>query len=219
MALPHSKNIYSYPARFQFGQSGAPCNGSSCCTDTVIQMIVEYYKDRTYSLAYIRKVAQAKTSYNERPCTGINHIEVLNALQALGVTHYKVAFGISHLFVAQKVVTGPVLVGVHYGTYPTKARKCHHSGIRNAEVSGKTDCGFNGAHAVLAIGKRVHKDSRGNALHTDMYVRDPDHHTASRPEKPVYDRFRLSDLSITMKNLPRYTAFSKTYAIYPTRKK
>jgi len=218
MALPHSKNIFDYPARFQFGQAGAPCGGSSCCTDTVIQMIVEFYKEKTYSLSYIRKVAQSETSYNEAPCTGINSVEVGVALRKLGVTHYKVANGVDHLFVAKKIETGPVLVGIHYGSYPSAYNKCH-SGRHGAEYHGKTDCGFRGTHAVLAIGKRAHRDVAGKYLHTDIYTRDPDHNSASRQEKPNFDRIRLSDLALAMKNLPKYTAFKNTYCIYPTQKK
>lgn len=216
MALPHSTNIFKYPARFQFRQANAPCNGSSCCTDTCIQMIVEYYKEKSYSLAYIRKVAQAKTSFDERPCTGINHIEVLNALNAFGLSHYNVAFGIDQNFVYQKLKIGPVLVGVHYGSYPTKKGKCYKRGIRHAEISGKTDCGFNGSHAILAIGARRHLNSSGVYQHMDIYTRDPDHNSPARPEKPPYDLIRASDLGLAMKNLPKYTAFSQTYCVYPT---
>lgn len=219
MALPHTKNIFSYPARFQFGQSGAPCGGSSCCTDTCIQMIVEYYKEKTYSLATIRRLAQTGTSYNEAPCTGINSVEVLNALNRLGIHHYRVAKGVDANFVKRKVAIGPVLVGVHYGSYPTKKGKCYSRGIKNAEISGKTDCPFRGAHAVLAIGQRPHLHSDGTFAHTDFFTRDPDHHSPARPEKPAYDRITGTSLGIAMKNLPKYTRFSSTYVIYPTQKK
>lgn len=216
MALPHSLNILDYPARFQFGQAGAPCNGQSCCTDTCIQMIVEYYKERTYTLSQVRTAAQAKTSFDERPCTGINYIEVLNALNALGVTHYKAGFGSTWSDVWQYLDYGPVLVGTHYGSYPNAANgKC---GTTNrAEISGKTDCTFTGAHAVLAVGKRYH--TVNGVTHKDFLVRDPDHASAARPEKPNFDRMTAGQLSRTMVNLPKYTPFTNTYIIYPTRKK
>jgi hypothetical protein len=220
MALPHSKRIFLYPARFQFGQSGAPCGGSSCCTDTVIQMIVEYYKDRTYSLSQIRKYAQAKTGFNENSCTGINHVEALNALKAMGVLHYKVVFGVGADFVYQKMQIGPVLVGVYYGSYPPirGGNTIRGKALHYAELNGKTDFPFRGAHAVLAIGGRKHIID-GKVHHRDVYIRDPDHNSPSRPEKPPYDRIRLGDLSKAMWDLPKYTPFSQTYCIYPTRKK
>ncbi len=217
MTLPHSKDILKYPARYQF-QTGAPCSGSSCCTDTTIQMIVEYYKDKTYSLSYIRKVAQAKTNFNEHPCTGINYVEVLNALNALGVTHYRVGWQVDAKDIINKVAIGPTIVGVYYGNYPkNRSGKC---GLPNrAEANGKTDCPFHGAHAVLAIKRVNHLTAAGKYAHTDMLVRDPDHHSSARPEKPIYDRITLTQLDKTMKALPPNTPFTHTYCIYPTKRK
>ena len=183
--------------------------------------MVEYYKDKTYSLATIRRLAQAKTSYNEGPCTGINPIEALNALDSLvGKGLYRVGTGVDAKFVQHKATIGPVLVGVHYGSYPTKKGKCgRRYNLRHAEISGKTDCSFTGAHAVVVIGSKIHRSSTGKYLHTDMYARDPDHNSPTRPEKPAYDKFRRRDLLIAMRNLPRKTAFQQTFVIYPTRRK
>lgn len=210
MTLPHSTNILDYPARYQF-QTNAPCGGSSCCTDCVIQMIVEYYKEKTYSLSYIRKVAQAKTSFNESPCTGINYIEVLNALNTLGVTHYRYGSNVSASTVLSKTAIGPVLVGVWYGNYPNSVRGT--CGEPHASHAGRTDCGFKGSHAVLALRKDLYNGG------TSVLTRDPDHHSAARPEHPTFDRITLGQLSNTMLALPRNTAFSSTYCIYPTRRK
>jgi hypothetical protein len=215
LALAHSLRVLDYPARFQF-QSGAPCYGSSCCTDTTIQMVVEYYKERTYSLSYIRSKAQALTSYDERACTGINHIEVLNALRALGVSHYRVAFGIDTAFIKSKLAIGPVMVGVYYGSYPNLVG----SGRANqAEHGGRNDWSFTGSHMVLAVHTQPHYSVTHKLLHTDVVVRDPDHGSANRPLKPKFDRFPLSKLGNAMIALPKYTAFNSTYCIYPTVKK
>ena len=217
MALPHSREILKYPPRFQF-QPGAPCRGSSTCTDTCIQMIVEYYREKTYSLSYIRWAAQRLTNYNEGPCTGINYIEVINALNYLGVKGYKLATNPTASWAGLQANTyGPVIVGVHYGTYPNKRGRC--STARVAELSGRTDCGFYGAHAVLLIKKVKHYSSTGKVLHTDVLVRDPDHASGSRPERPAYDRMTLYQFELAMRALPAKTRFSFKYALYPTRKK
>lgn len=173
-------------------------------------MIVEFYKERKYSLNHIRWAAQRLTSFNEASCTGINYVEALNALRYLGVNHYRLATGVGAAFVKSKTLVGPVLVGVHYGSYPNK----YNSGRSNrAEAGGRDDYGFYGAHAVLAEKYAYHNG------HTDMYMRDPDHGSASRPYKPNYDRIKTTQLQTTMVNLPRYTAFSSTYVLYPTVKK
>lgn len=216
MALPHSIHPLDYPARFQF-QPGAPCNGSSACTDTCIQMVVEYFKEKTYSLGYIRKVAQAHTSFNENSCTGINYVEVLAALNALGVHNYKVAWNVDANFVYNKIATGPVMIGVYYGNYPVNTSgRCGRT--NKAELNGKTDCGFRGAHMVLGVARHLHKKGKVT-LHRDVYVRDPDHHSSTRPEKPNYDRISITQLDRTIKALPPNTAFKSTYCIYPTSKK
>jgi hypothetical protein len=177
-------------------------------------MIVDFYKDAHYSLYDIRRRAQAKTHFNENPCTGINHVEVLNALSSFGLSHYRAGFGVDAMDVWNKLAIGPVIVGVHYGSYPDAVGKCT---TNNAEVHGKTDCPFRGSHAVLAIGRRYH--TVGKLTHKDIFTRDPDHHSGSRPEMPDYDRITLGQLGKAMRNLAPYTAFKTSYIIYPTRKK
>src|SRR3989304_3148145 len=102
-------NIFNYPPRFQFGQKNAPCGGSSACTDTCVQMVVNFYKDINPSLSEIRRKAQAKTAFNEGPCTGINHIETLNALEAYGIKHYRASFGADKMDVWNYLAYGPVI--------------------------------------------------------------------------------------------------------------
>lgn len=211
MALAHSTNPLDYPARYQFGQSGAPCGGSSCCTDTCVQMLAEYYKEKTYSLSYIRYLAQQGTMYNENACTGINHVELLNVLGKLGL-HYSVAFGMDASFVASKIAVGPVIVGVEGHTYPDWRGKCTSP---YAEVGGRTQCNFYGAHAILALKYQKH----ANTTHYDFITRDPNHNSSSRPEEPAFDRITKAQLDKSMKDLPRYTRFSTTYCVYPTYKK
>jgi hypothetical protein len=208
-------DIMRYSARYQWRQGG-PCGGSSCCTDTVLQMIIAYYKDRVISLSEIRWAAQRLTNYNEAPCTGISPQESINALRHYGIYHYRIGSGVTAHFVKDKILTGPVLVGVHYGSYP-KNRNGRCGYTNRAELSGKTDCGFNGAHAVLAIKRQWH--AVGSGGHTDILTRDPDHYSYSRPERPNYDRMSIGQLGLAMKNLPRYTRWANTYALYPTAKK
>lgn len=214
MTLPHSLDPLAYPARFQF-QSGAPCNGASTCTDTVIQMIVEYYKEKTYSLSTIRSLAQRGTNFDHSPCTGINYVEALNALSNLGVRGYQVAYGKDLNFVASKMLIGPVLVGVEGGSYPNSAHSC--GGVK-AEVGGRTQCNFTGAHAILALKYQRHIVN-GKTIHWDYITRDPNHNSPARPEKPAYDRITNAQLTKAMQDLPKYTAFSDTYCIYPTKRK
>lgn len=181
-------------------------------------MIVEYYKDHFYSLSTIRYWAQKNTQFNERPCTGINPTETLAALTHFGV-HYRIATNIDAHFVRKKLEIGPVLVGVGYRSYPNNANG--HCGTSNkAHLNGKTDCAFKGSHAVVAVKRRWHVTNRITRKgHTDFYVRDPDHNSYSRPEKPKYDLISISQLQAAMVALPRDTEWGVTYCMYPLYKK
>lgn len=173
-------------------------------------MILEYYKDTKYSLSYIRTIAQSETSFDENPCTGINVKETDVALTKFGLGHYTIARGISAAFVRSKVATGPVLVGVWYGRYPNKVGDGRPN---QAEYEGRNDYGFLGSHAVLAIGSRYHNS------HYDLYMRDPDHASPSRPNRPKYDIIKQTQLQTAMEGFANYTDFGTTYCMYPTKKK
>src|SRR5215204_3270947 len=88
MALPHSLNPLDYPARYQWNQAGiSNCLARTACTDTCVQMVIEYWKEKTYSLAQIRNASgQAVDCVH-----GLSMTETLRALNWAGVTHYKSA--------------------------------------------------------------------------------------------------------------------------------
>jgi hypothetical protein len=175
-------------------------------------MLIEYWNERTVSLSTIRRI-----SGNPNNCQGDNPTEVKRVINHYNLP-YQWASGVDAGWVKDKLSIGPVLVGVGYGNtkYPTKVGAC---GSFNAERGGKNDCGFHGAHAVLVIDKRVHRNSRGTFLHNDVLVRDPDHGSPSRPYKPDYDRFPVSSLNRAMRALVTDTAWQNTFAWYPTRRK
>lgn len=180
-------------------------------------MLGEYWKEKTYSLSRIRYLAQNNnTRFNEHPCTGINHLETMNALRQIGITWYSTAFGMDANFVANKLKLGPVLVGVAGSTYPNDRTRC---GSPKAEHGGRTQCNFYGAHAILALRYQRHKDDKGRTLHFDFITRDPNHNSPSRPEEPIWDRITKEQLNKSMKDLPRLSRFTTTYCMFPTRAK
>ena len=211
MALPHSLNPLDYPPRFQF-QATSPCGGSAACTDTCLQMLIEYWNENTVTLGRIRDI-----SGNPHDCTGDNPTEVGRVVNHYNLP-YKYASDVDAQWVKDKLAIGPVLVGVGYrnNKYPTKIVTC---GTYNTEAGGKNDCSFTGAHAVLVLKTQGHRNARGVWLHNDVIVRDPDHGSASRPWKPNHDRFPVSKLQTAMHALVTDTAWSHTFAWYPTRKK
>ena len=210
MALPHSLDPLAYPPRFQFGQTGSPCRGKAACTDTCLQMLIEYWKEKTVSLSTIRRISK-----NPDTCTGNNAIEVKRVIEYFNLPYIYVS-DIDTLYIAKKVAIAPVFLGVGYAKYPNKSTVC---GPIKAEVGGRSDCNFRGAHAVLALKYQNHLSSTGTLLHHDFIMRDPDHASAARPWKPNYDRITLNQLDRTMKALVTDTAWTHTFAFVPTRRK
>lgn len=210
VALPHSLNVYDYPPQFQFG-NGAPYTlESTACTDTVVRMIINYYMEKDVSIQNIRKAAGGPND----GVHGLTIAEALRALAAYGVTWYRQASNVSATFVLQKAYTGPVLIGVGYGQYPSlHGGICTQSNV--ALLGGKVDCSFKDAHAVLILGNTAVKDATGKVIRYDAFLRDPDHWN----EKPKYDRITGSQLTKTMKALVTDTAWTGTFALYPTKKK
>lgn len=203
MALPHSTNVFDYPPRFQFGQPGTSmCLAQTACTDTCVQMLIEYWKDRSVTLANIRVA-----SGGPHDCVhGLNPTQTLQALRAYGIHNYKIGRGVGTSFIRSKLKNGPVLIVVGYDKYPTaRAGHCGHS--NDADKGGKNDCIFKGAHAVLAIA------GASTPGHTGFYMRDPDHNSPSRPYKPAYDQISNKQLDATLKAALSH-GWSSTYCLY-----
>lgn len=209
MTLP-SLNPLDYPPRFQFGQVGAPCGGKSMCSDTCLQMMIEYWTEKVISLATIRKISK-----NPDACVGNNPTEIKRVID-----YYKLPYvyysGPTLSTIRNKAALAPVMVGVGYGKYPNKLTTC---GSIKAEIGGRNDCNFRGAHLVLAIRFQNHLSLTGTILHVDAIMRDPDHGSAARPWKPHHDKIKATQLDVAMKALVTDTAWTKTFAFVPTRKK
>lgn len=176
----------------QLGEPGAPCNGSSTCTDNVGRLIVQAETGRLISSATFRQRARPG---DPTPCRGLTANQFLRGLLASGVRGYGYHAGVTASQVLAATDRGFVLVGVGYGGWPTPAE---------AQVGGATDAGFrarNGAHAVAIAGRR-----RGEAYGAPgrwvCWARDPDHRfsgtDANGRPAPPYDRFETRYLARAM---------------------
>jgi hypothetical protein len=173
-------------------------------------MIVEFWKEKTYSLSRVRQ-ASGKGIDCEH---GLTISETLKALSSLGVTHYKVQFGIDAAFAIRKAVNGPVLVGVGYYAYP--ARRNGTCGQHNvAQLGGKYNCNFRDSHAVLVVGSTAVTNSSGVVTRYDAFIRDPNHY---EPNPPTYDRMTQTQLNSAMLGLTN-TGWSNTFALFSDEKK
>lgn len=171
------------PPHFQIGEPGAPCHGSSTCTDCVIAMIVRHEKGKRVSAHDVRQ-ASAPT---KDPCRGLNPSEALRGIQAFGIQGYRIRVNATASDAIRATDAGLVLVAVGYDGYPLAGSE--------AEVGGRTDLGFDGPHATLLAGRRNWQKPPADwpaheAFHPGWRVwgRDPDHHFDQT--KPPYDRYR-----------------------------
>lgn len=174
-------------------------------------MIIEYWKEKTYTLNQIR----AASGKGVDGVHGLTMNEAMTALKHFGVNNYKSTVGIDATFILQKAYNGPVLFGVGYNEFPAKKGVwCDQNNL--AQLGGKIDCNFNGPHAELALGNTAVKNSAGDVIRYDAFVRDPDHWEA-RP--PNYDRITGAQLTKAINAIKGNMNWTNTFAIYPTTKK
>lgn len=174
-------------------------------------MIIEYWKEKTYSLLQIRNASGKGID----GVHGLTIDEALRALNHFGVYNYRKAAGINATFVLQKAYNGPVLFGVGYNEYPAK-RGVWCDQDNKAIVGGKIDCNFKGPHAELALGNIPVKDGTGKIVRYDAILRDPDHWEVAAPK---YERITGSQMTRTMKAIIGNEHWTNTFAIYPITKK
>jgi hypothetical protein len=208
---------------FPFGQFGQAndtrtANGSTGCTDTVLQFLGLLLKKRWYTHDQIRGMANNRT-----PSKGLSYPQVHYWLTEIAKLPYKVVLGLS----ADQMITyvrirGPVLVGEMYPDHPEwqgyRYAGMTATGRRNGfawprRESGKNQLGSTYfRHAVLFIAVAP-IPAWGGQL--GVYVMEPNHNSPARPEDVAYDVLTINQARVLVN---RYAATSgKSYAAIPTR--
>lgn len=159
-----TRHILERPAQFQWDRDSAPCQSTNC-NPTSTAMIAGFYKDTHVSPMTARRAMQNGSSR----CGGTNTSEAVNGLNRLGVpatwewaTPARVRYLLN--------MNIPVNISVNYGKIPNN----------RAYI---TDFSFNGPHSVLACKVATGKDHLGRTV-PGILVRDPDHGSPARPERP-----------------------------------
>jgi hypothetical protein len=204
----------------QFGQANdtRTANGSTGCTDTVLQFLALLLKKRWYTHDQIRGAVNNRT-----PSKGLSYPQVAYWLESIAKLPYKVALGLSADQILSYARTrGPVLVGEMYYQHP-EWRGYRYQGARAtgrfngyAHPAGKTGknqlTGFVGRHAVLVIAVAPIPDWDGT---TGVYIFEPNHNSSARPEDVAYDVITVAQFKRLM--VTYAAANGKTYAAIPTR--
>lgn len=206
--------------RYQFGQPNDSLvdDGAVACTDTSIQLIVWMAKGKKVSLDNVRKRSGAPA---DQP---MEADEAIRALRSYGLP-YEIRRGL----LASDIVRiarnkGPVIIAEKYWSHPQwldytyagKTLKGYAVNDAGARVrvgtsvprrrSGLTQWTFRDGHAVL-LATDDYEDGKHYAV-----VRDPNHNSSARPERPAYDMVTMYQLNRMLRSWDR-----GSLALVPTR--
>lgn len=197
--------------RYQFGQpdDSLVSDGAVACTDTCIQLIVWMAKDKRVSLDNVRRRSGAPAG---QP---MEADEAIRALRSYGLP-YEIRRGLLASDVVRIAKTkGPVIVAERYWSHPQwlgytyggrtlKGWTVNDAGARvkvgtsiPRRKSGLTQWTFRDGHAVL-VATDIYEDGKHYAV-----IRDPNHNSDSRPERPAYDAVTLFQLNRQLRSWPR----------------
>lgn len=183
--------------------------GDVACADTSIQMVVRIIQGKYLSLNYIRR---ASGNAHRVPMSVTN---AAYCLRRLGLD-YELRTNITAREVMQIArEKGPVLIAEDYWAHPQwkdyvyaghkmdgKARTASGRSVyvgfsRPLERSGSNQWTFKLGHMVL-VATSQRKDGKNVA-----YVRDPNHNSASRPQRPAWDEVNTRQLARMMHSFNR----------------
>jgi len=212
-ALSRALSIRKANPYGQFGQTedALTNNGATGCTDTVLQFVTKFVKDRWFTHNQIRR-----TVGHRNAGTGLTSSEVGAWFRAKGLP-YVVKFNLTaDQMLSLSRTRGPVMVGEMYSHHP-EWRGYTYLGVtadgrpngyaRPDKAAGKNQLkGFTGRHMTLLLG---YTDS------THVYVFEPNHNSPGRPQNVAYDVITVAQF----KNLVASyrTSTGMTYCAHPTK--
>lgn len=205
----HVKRILLKRNGYQFGQPPGTCTrvtrvtpGDVACMDTSIQLLARLCRGRWYSLDFVRAKSLAPS---DRPMP-VGNAAV--AMRRIGLP-YVLRTGLSAMQIFDYVVKrGPVVIAEAYWSHPhwlgyrylgrtmrgfaTKpgGGSVHVGVARPLRRAGSNQWNFTAGHAVVLAWARRRPD--GSRV---IGVRDPNHNSAARPERPAWDEITLGQLA------------------------
>lgn len=212
----------------QFGQSGdsKTFNGATGCAFCVLQTLLLGWKGIRVTQDRLAYVAGYPTAYQKSRMLGLYAYQINKIISHYRLP-YKVGFGWSYVTLMRRANTyGPVAFGVAYGYQPEWYGRTY-GGVRadgrpNGFASplgraGKTQLtGFErGPHLDVLFGYHVNRYSDGSVKNRIYHVKDPNHGSAARPEKPKYDDMSQAQFKRLYESYKNVLGRS-LYVIYPT---
>lgn len=234
----HVKRILARRNRYQFGQPAKTTNlvsgGSFACTDTCIQLIVWMAKGKKPTLNEVRRRSggpQGSARYTPG-MRGLRPSEALRALKSYGLDYeLKSLSARDALRVARN--KGPVIIAEQYWAHPqwkgyryagrtlrgwatsSSGKRIRVGHPRRKTQSGLTQWTFRGNHAVLLATAFV--AGLDNVEKSTGLVRDPNHNSSVRSERPKWDTVTPQQLNRMMDSI-RGVYYGRRLVYVPKRK-
>jgi len=216
--------LADHPEYQQFGQphSYTTIYGGTGCTHTVLQCIYHGWKGKSISQDGVSALSGYSREYAETK-GGMVASQMSRFFYKAGLP-YKVVFNLKPVDVLRIANQyGPVMIGMTYDWHPEK-RGARYRGVRAdgrpngyALRNGKTQLtGFSGGHAELLVGWKEIFDKNGKVLRKVAYLKDPNHGSFVRPERPAYDVVTLEQFANVYNSWHRSHHY--WYAAIPTEK-
>jgi hypothetical protein len=187
-----------HPELQQWGQKNdaSTGNGHVACTHVCIQALVLGWTGQMPTIDEVSKAAGFPTDKQKAKEWGMNSSQVIRALTHFSVLYQFVRWDWEQLEL-HSMTHGPVLFGCAYGAQPEwhgfkylgKEATGEVNGFaRPLGSAGKTQLtGFVGGHAELLLGIRNVRNEDGSLRRRDDYIKDPNHGSPVRKERPPYD--------------------------------
>lgn len=202
----HVKRVLLKRNGYQFGQPKCglatdDTPGDVACMDTSIQLVARIVKGKWYSIDYIRRLSRAP---HHVPMPVAN---AAIALQRLGLNYRLVDHVGASDIIRLARRRGPVIIAEDYWAHPqwkgylyAGKRQDGRAKNQNGRIirvgfadpeghAGNNQWTFRDGHAVVVATTQPRGESTENAL-----VRDSNHHSASRPERPKWDEITVGQL-------------------------
>lgn len=218
----------------QFGQSNdsASFDGRTGCGFTVLQALALGWKNKTYTHNQIAAMVGYPTALQMITQTGLTQSQVRTFINKAQLPYvivpatpnarewtYSEVMRRANLF-------GPVAVALRYDDQPEWKGKVYlgtkADGKPNGYASplgkaGKTQLtGFeNGSHLDLVLGYHVIRNPNGTVNRRVVHVKDPNHGSTIRPERPPFDDMTETQFKQLYES-PRKIG-RRLYAIVPTQ--
>jgi len=201
--------------------------GDVACADTSIQLVLRILRGKWHSVNFIRKKS------GNAPDVPMLVVNAERALRAFGLD-YRIRSDLTtrELMVIART-RGPVLIAEDYWAHP-QWKGYDYFGIRMTGTAmnsrgrrtrvgfadpegraGRNQPTFTGGHMVLLASSIPVKRGRSKRYNSnDGFIRDPNHGTAARPERPAWDRVTQRQLGRMLRS---FNSGRNIVAIVPMR--